>query len=196
MSAIALKAYRNTAIDARCETSNKRDLVIMMYDAAIDAIKLARQHALRQEKRSVSASTSRALSILAALRETLDRHQGGSVAEHLDDFYQFLMRRLVRAGGLNSTDFPRTIVRRGGEHVGQDPAGPGGRGRPTRGAGRGLRSDARVAGTRPTGGRERQYGARPWRVGDRQGTCRPIHPSTFRAGQARLRSGELRRDSP
>ena len=104
MSAIALKAYRNTAIDARCETSNKRDLVIMMYDAAIDAIKLARQHALRQEKRSVSASTSRALSILAALRETLDRHQGGSVAEHLDDFYQFLMRRLVRAGGLNSTD--------------------------------------------------------------------------------------------
>ena len=104
MSAIALKAYRNTAIDARCETSNKRDLVIMMYDAAIDAIKLARQHALRQEKRSVSASTSRAVSILAALRETLDRHQGGSVAEHLDDFYQFLMRRLVRAGGLNSTD--------------------------------------------------------------------------------------------
>ena len=104
MSAIALKAYRNTAIDARCETSNKRDLVIMMYDAAIDAIKLARQHALRQEKRSVSASTSRALSILAALRETLDRHQGGSVAQHLDDFYQFLMRRLVRAGGLNSTD--------------------------------------------------------------------------------------------
>jgi len=104
MSAIALKAYRNSAIDARCETSNKRDLVIMMYDAAIDAIKLARQHALRQEKRSVSASTSRALSILAALRQTLDRHQGGSVAEHLDDFYQFLMRRLVRAGGLNSTD--------------------------------------------------------------------------------------------
>ena len=103
MSAIALKAYRNTAIDARCETSNKRDLVIMMCDAAIDAIKLARQHALRQEKRSVSASTSRALSILAALRETLDRHQGGSVAEHLDDFYQFLMRRLVRAGSTSAT---------------------------------------------------------------------------------------------
>jgi len=59
MSAMALKAYRNTALDSRCETSSKRDLVIMMYDAAIDAIKLARQHALRQEKRAVSASTSR-----------------------------------------------------------------------------------------------------------------------------------------
>jgi flagellar protein FliS len=104
MSALALKAYRNTALDSRCEASSKRDLVIMMYDGAIDAIKLARQHALRQEKRAASSSTSRALSILAALRETLDRGQGGSVAAHLDDFYQFLMRRLVRAGGTGSTD--------------------------------------------------------------------------------------------
>jgi flagellar protein FliS len=104
MSALALKAYRNTALDSRCEASSKRDLVIMMYDGAIDAIKLARQHALRQEKRAASSSTSRALSILAALRETLDRGQGGSVAAHLDDFYQFLMRRLVRSGGAGSTD--------------------------------------------------------------------------------------------
>ena len=104
MSALALKAYRNTALDSRCEASSKRDLVIMMYDGAIDAIKLARQHALRQEKRAASSSTSRALSILAALRETLDRGQGGSVTAHLDDFYQFLMRRLVRSGGAGSTD--------------------------------------------------------------------------------------------
>ena len=104
MSAIALKAYRNTAIDARCETSNKRDLVIMMYDAAIDSIRLAREHALRQEKRAASSSTSRALSILSALRETLDRSQGGSVAVHLDDFYQFLMRRLVHTAGGASTE--------------------------------------------------------------------------------------------
>lgn len=104
MSAIALKAYRNTAIDSRCETSNKRDLVLMMYDAAIDAIRLAREHAVRQEKRAVSASTTRALTILSGLRETLDLGNGGSVAAHLNDFYQFLMRRLVRAGGLSSTD--------------------------------------------------------------------------------------------
>ena len=104
MTAYALKAYRNTALDSRCEASSKRDLVIMMYDAAIDAIKLAREHALRQEKRAASSSTSRALSILAALRETLDRGQGGSVAAHLDDFYQFLMRKLVRSSGAGSSE--------------------------------------------------------------------------------------------
>ena len=104
MSALALKAYRNTAIDSRCEDSSKRDLVIMMYDAAIDAIRIAREHALRQERRAANASTTRALSILAGLRETLDVEKGGSVAAHLNDFYQFLMRRLVRAGASSSTE--------------------------------------------------------------------------------------------
>jgi flagellar protein FliS len=104
MTAYALKAYRATELHSRCEESSKRDLVLMMYDAAIDAIRLAGEHARRQEKRAASASTSRALSILSALRETLDRNQGGTVATHLDDFYQFLMRRLVRTGGDKATD--------------------------------------------------------------------------------------------
>lgn len=104
MSAYALKAYRSTQLDARFETSDKRDLVIMMYDGAIDAIRLAREHAARQEKRAVSESTSRALTILAGLRETLDMQQGGSVAAHLNDFYQYLMRRLVRAGSQAAAD--------------------------------------------------------------------------------------------
>ena len=98
MSAYALKAYRSTQLDARFETSDKRDLVVMMYDGAIDAIRQAGQHASRQEARSVSSSVSRALTILAGLRETLDMDQGGSVATHLNDFYQYLMRRMVRAG--------------------------------------------------------------------------------------------------
>lgn len=99
MTAYALRAYQSTDLHARCEQSSKRDLVIMMYDGAIDSIRLAREYALRQEKRAASASTSRALAILSALRETLDSRQGGSIASHLDDFYQFVMRRLVRSGG-------------------------------------------------------------------------------------------------
>ena len=102
MSAFALKAYRTTALDSRCEDSSKRDLVIMMYDAAIDAIRVAREHATREERRAVNASTTRALTILSGLRETLDVEKGGSVATHLNDFYQFLMRRLVRAGASSS----------------------------------------------------------------------------------------------
>ena len=104
MSAHALKAYRTTHLDSRFETSDKRDLVVMMYDGAIDAIRLAREHAARREARAVNQATTRALTILSGLRETLDRQQGGSVAGHLDDFYQYLMRQLVHAGARISMD--------------------------------------------------------------------------------------------
>ena len=104
MMASARRAYTTADLNFRSESSSKCDHVLMMYDAAIDAIRLAREHAIRQEKRAVSASTTRALTILSGLRETLDLGNGGSVAVHLNDFYQFLMRRLVRAGGVDSTD--------------------------------------------------------------------------------------------
>jgi flagellar protein FliS len=99
MSALALKAYRSAHVDVRCSDADKRDLVIMMYDGAIEAIRLARAHAERTERKAVSAAVTRALSILSGLRDTLDLQKGGSVAAHLDDFYQFLIRKLVRAGG-------------------------------------------------------------------------------------------------
>ena len=103
MTAYALKAYRSTDLHSRCEESSKRDLVIMMYDGAIEAIRLARAHAERTERRAVSSAVSRALAILNGLRETLDVQAGGSVASHLDDFYQFLIRKLVRAGTATDT---------------------------------------------------------------------------------------------
>jgi flagellar protein FliS len=87
MSVHALNAYRSTDLNSRCETSSKRDLVIMLYDAAIDAMGVAQQHAARGEKRAVNAATTRALTILSGLRETLDLKNGGAVAAHLDDFY-------------------------------------------------------------------------------------------------------------
>jgi len=99
MSALALKAYRSAHVDVRCSDADKRDLVIMMYDGAIEAIRLARAHAERTERKAVSAAVTRALSILSGLRDTLDLQKGGSVAAHLDDFYQFLIRKLVRASG-------------------------------------------------------------------------------------------------
>jgi flagellar protein FliS len=97
MSAYALKAYRTAEVDARCEDSDKRQLVIMMYDGAIDAIGLAKAHAERGEHKAVSAAASRAMTIIAGLRETLDLAKGGSVATHLNDFYQFLNRKLMRS---------------------------------------------------------------------------------------------------
>jgi len=97
MSVHALKAYQSVDTGSRCATADKRDLIVMMYDAAIDAIRLASEHVARREDRAASAAVSRAVTVVSGLRDTLDRTKGGAVAAHLDDFYCFVIRRLMSA---------------------------------------------------------------------------------------------------
>lgn len=104
MSVHALRAYQAVDTGSRCATADKRELVVMMYDAAIDAIRLARLHAERGEKRAASAKVSHAMSVINGLRETLDLAKGGQVAEHLDDFYRFILSNLVKSAGASRPD--------------------------------------------------------------------------------------------
>ena len=96
MSLAAKKAYQSAAFDSKVETSDKRDLVILMYDAALDALRLAREHVIRAEHREASVALARAMTVLNGLRNCLDHEKGGSVAKHLDDFYGFFIRKLTR----------------------------------------------------------------------------------------------------
>ena len=97
MSVHALKAYQSVATDSRCATADKRDLVVMMYDGAINAIRLAAEHASRREDRAAGTAIARAVTVVSGLRDTLDKVQGGAVAEHLDDFYCFVIGRLMNS---------------------------------------------------------------------------------------------------
>ena len=100
MSAYARNAYRTVQLDSRAESADSRDLIVMMYDAAIDAVKLAREHVLQQEPRQVSAALAKAMTIVSGLRNSLDLERGGAVAAHLDDFYKYFIRKLT---GLDRT---------------------------------------------------------------------------------------------
>ncbi|MGA0085589.1 MAG: flagellar export chaperone FliS [Gammaproteobacteria bacterium] len=99
MSAMALKAYQSVNTGARCADADRRELVVMMYDGAIDAVRLARVHLAKREYRAASAAASRASSIILGLRDTLDHGKGGDLAQHLFDFYSFLLRKLIAAAG-------------------------------------------------------------------------------------------------
>jgi flagellar protein FliS len=96
---MALKAYQSVNTGARCADADRRELIIMMYDGAIDAVRLARVHLAKREFRAASAAASRASSIILGLRDTLDHSKGGDLAQHLSDFYSFLLRKLLTAAG-------------------------------------------------------------------------------------------------
>ena len=97
MSVHALKAYQAVDTGSRLATADKRDLIVMMYDAAIDAIRMAAEHVARREDRAASSAVSRAVTVVSGLRDTLDRTKGGAVAAHLDDFYCFVIGRLMNS---------------------------------------------------------------------------------------------------
>lgn len=104
MSVHALNAYQSIDTASRCGTADKRELVVMMYDAALESIRLARVHAGQSESRKASAQVSRAMSVVSGLRETLDLARGGSVASHLNDFYCFILGRLMASSGAQRVD--------------------------------------------------------------------------------------------
>jgi len=95
MISLAKRAYQSAAFDSRVETGDKRDLIVMMYDAALDALRLAREHLVRQEHRETSTALARAMTVLHGLRNSLDFDKGGAVAAHLNDFYEYFIRKLT-----------------------------------------------------------------------------------------------------
>ena len=77
------------------ETRSPLELVVMLYDGALASVMQARDAAARGDVRQRGAAVSKALSIVGALRETLNLSDGGTVAAELDRLYDYVTRRLL-----------------------------------------------------------------------------------------------------
>jgi flagellar protein FliS len=77
------------------ESRSPLELVVMLYDGALASVIQAREAAARGDLRQRGASVSKTLSIVGALRETLDMSEGGAVAVELERLYDYVTRRLL-----------------------------------------------------------------------------------------------------
>ena len=84
-------AYRTQHI----QTRSPLELVVLLYDSAIDRVVAARQAIDRADVRARGEAVSRALGIVAERRQTLDVERGGEIAERLDALYAYLTGRLM-----------------------------------------------------------------------------------------------------
>jgi flagellar protein FliS len=71
------------------------ELVVMLYDGALASVLQAGEAGSRGDVRQRGAAVSRALSIVGALRETLNLSEGGAVAAELDRLYDYVTSRLL-----------------------------------------------------------------------------------------------------
>lgn len=100
-AAYALNAYRQTKIET---TSNPVDLIIMLYDGAVDSLEKA-VTAINMKKVTIKLKyVDKALAIIEELNNSLNLEVGGEIALNLQDLYLYMTKELVLANIGNDVD--------------------------------------------------------------------------------------------
>ena len=91
------KAYRDVEAESVALGGRGVDLVLALYSGVIDAIGQAEIFMSRKEYHDCGRQCSRALTILAGLRETLDFERGEPVASSLLRLYNSVTSKIIGA---------------------------------------------------------------------------------------------------
>ena len=92
-----LKAYTDVQIESVAHGGRGVELVVSLYDGVIDSLSQAHLFMERKEYRDCGRQCSRALTILAGLRETIDFENGEPVASSLLKFYNAVTSKIIGA---------------------------------------------------------------------------------------------------
>lgn len=90
--------YKQMAI----KTANRGQLLLMLYEAAIQNVKKAAIAVDKKDMAVKGASIGKAHDIINELLNTLDFDVGGNIAQDLERLYNFMIEQLVHANLENS----------------------------------------------------------------------------------------------
>ena len=97
-------AYQSVAAWGSVAEEEPQRLILKLYDGALGRIAAAKgclENGLVTEKCQL---VTRTLAILGELRGSLDLARGGEIAAHLDDLYDYMIRRLLEANATNRVE--------------------------------------------------------------------------------------------
>ncbi len=93
----AVKQYKQLDIQNKIEGASPHRLIQLLLDGALEKIFIARRLMLDGKLGPKAEHITWAISIIDGLRVSLDKDQGGEIAQNLDDLYDYMVRRLVVA---------------------------------------------------------------------------------------------------
>lgn len=96
-----LTQYTNQYQQTQVMTSSRIQVVVLLYDAAIQAIELGRVGIESNDPREKGRFLGRAISIVGELNSVLDFEQGGEIAHSLHRLYEYMLSELVMANARN-----------------------------------------------------------------------------------------------
>jgi len=100
----AAHAYANVGLETGVVAASPHQLIIMLYEGAELAVRMAIKHMSDGDLARKSAAITKASTIiLDGLRAALDPRQGGDIAKQLDALYDYMNKRLMLAHINNQT---------------------------------------------------------------------------------------------
>lgn len=100
----ALNTYATVEVETSVNSANPLELIVLLYDGAINNINGAEQSLLSENYATKGRLINRTLAILDGLRDALDFEQGGEIAQNLYDLYEYMKERLTLANLKNDLD--------------------------------------------------------------------------------------------
>lgn len=103
-SRIAANAYANVGLETGVVAASPHQLIIMLYEGAELAVRMAIRHMNEHNIAKKSAAISKASTIiLEGLQAALDTKNGGGLAQQLNALYDYMNKRLMLAHIKNET---------------------------------------------------------------------------------------------
>ena len=94
----AAHAYANVGLETGVVAANPHQLIVMLYEGAELAVRMAIRHMNEGDIAKKSAAISKASSIiLEGLKAALNPQQGGEIAHRLETLYDYMNQRLMLA---------------------------------------------------------------------------------------------------
>ena len=110
MNAIAaLAQYGQIKNDAQTTYASPHQLMLMLFDGAIEAMSLTIGAIQNKNFELRSKQNTRSITIINGMRECLDMETGGELADNLYSLYQYMTKELFRASFKNDADTIQNI---------------------------------------------------------------------------------------
>ena len=102
--------YSQVGVASGVEQASPHRLIQMLMDGAIEKVAKAKGFMERKDIAKKGSHISWAISIIDGLRASLDKSNGGDIADNLDDLYDYMIRRLMRANLENNADLLDEVI--------------------------------------------------------------------------------------
>jgi len=98
VAAFGAKAYQNVAVQSAVGTADPHRMIVLLYDGAIEAIRIAEGHVNTRRIAAKCEAIGKALRIVEeGLKACVDRSAGGDLAQRLVALYDYIAMRLLQA---------------------------------------------------------------------------------------------------